>query len=133
MRVWTRRHQFRGDGRLSRFVRRVAYTTFLNSRRQRTHPSRNWTLPLVSADSNADPGIACARRDNRKQLAVRLDALVAELPETLREAFVRFQMRGVPAQEIALSLGITAKAVFHRVHRARAILRARLAPSERCP
>ena len=56
----------------------------------------------------------------------RMDQAIAELPETLRSAFVLRDIQGLSGAEAADVLGITVSAVKTRLHRARLQLRDRL-------
>ena len=55
-----------------------------------------------------------------------MDKAIAELPETLRSAFVLRDIQGLSGQETAEVLDITVQAVKNRLHRARLRLRKRL-------
>jgi RNA polymerase sigma-70 factor (ECF subfamily) len=55
-----------------------------------------------------------------------MERAIAELPETLRSAFVLRDVQGLSGAETAEVLGITVQAVKNRLHRARLRLRDRL-------
>jgi RNA polymerase sigma-70 factor (ECF subfamily) len=55
-----------------------------------------------------------------------MDRAIAELPESLRSAFVLRDIQGLTGAETAEVLGITVQAVKNRLHRARLRLRDRL-------
>jgi RNA polymerase sigma-70 factor (ECF subfamily) len=55
-----------------------------------------------------------------------MDRAIAELPESLRSAFVLRDIQGLSGAETAEILGITVQAVKNRLHRARLRLRDRL-------
>jgi RNA polymerase sigma-70 factor (ECF subfamily) len=55
-----------------------------------------------------------------------MDLAIAELPESLRSAFVLRDIQGLSGAETAEVLGISVQAVKNRLHRARLRLRDRL-------
>jgi RNA polymerase sigma-70 factor (ECF subfamily) len=74
------------------------------------------------ADLNVNP----AADLERTQLRTLLDRAVAELPESLREAFVLKHVEGRAYEEMAEMLGTSVPALKMRVHRAREALKEQL-------
>ncbi len=61
------------------------------------------------------------------ELRGAMDAAVATLPETLRAAFILRDIEGLSTEQAAEALGISREALKVRLHRARLLLRERLA------
>jgi RNA polymerase sigma-70 factor (ECF subfamily) len=66
-------------------------------------------------EPNLDPEALLAARRARE----RLDAVLQQMPEDLRAAFVLFEIEGLTKEEIALALGIPAGTAASRLRRAR--------------
>ena len=66
-----------------------------------------------------------------RELAVRVQAAIAELPGGQREAVTLYYLAGLTQAEAAAHLGIPPGAVKTRLHKARATLRTRLEPLRR--
>ena len=76
----------------------------------------------TASDAAPSAEHACASRQELQRI---LDAL-GELPEATREAFVLHRFRGLPYQEIAASLGVSASMVEKHIIRALKQLRTAL-------
>ena len=119
VRVWRKGDQFRGDGSLQGYLRRIAYRTYLNAR-PRIQKGRA-PLPLESVEppeGNGSPAADAARRDLERFLLARVRQAVDELPDSWRDPFVLFRYEGLKLKEIAEILELTPKAVEIRVARA---------------
>jgi len=118
-RLWHKRDQFRGDGSLAGYLRRIAYRTFLNARTRLARVRAARPLDVVEpADPAAGPGDRASRDDLHRFLLEQVRRAVDDLPDSLREPFVLFRYEGSTLNEIAEILGITPKAAELRVARA---------------
>jgi RNA polymerase sigma-70 factor (ECF subfamily) len=117
-----RRHEFRGDAKLSTWLFRITERIVRKRRfRQRVHGLLN----LVFRDSTAALAPASPtpleELERRQQCALLYDAL-DRLPEKYRTPVIMFDIDGRSAAEVATLLEIKPNAVWVRVHRARARL-----------
>jgi RNA polymerase sigma-70 factor (ECF subfamily) len=139
--AWMQVHRnlssYRGDAAIGTWIHRIAVNAALmHLRRTKRHRAERLddVLPdLDSADMFARPELAydaVARADElleRHELAaVALDALAA-MPELYRVPFVLRDLEDMPTPEIVELLEAPAATIRQRVHRARLLLRARLA------
>jgi RNA polymerase sigma-70 factor (ECF subfamily) len=96
-------------------------------RRQKREPS-------VGDSLDDSPGAALTtvtapdRDAETREAATALDAAMAGLEDKYREVIVLRDVEGLTAAQVAEVLGISVEAVKSRLHRARAEVRARLAP-----
>ena len=118
-RLWHKRDQFRGDGSLEGYLRRIAFRTYLNARprlvRGRAPRSMNEVEPMDPRDNPAD---RASREDLQRYLLRRVRAVVDELPESWRQPFLLFRFEGLSCREIAGVMSISTKAVELRVSKA---------------
>jgi RNA polymerase sigma-70 factor (ECF subfamily) len=127
VRLWRKRDQFRGDGSLEGYVRRIAYRTFLNARPRLGRGARAQDVEdLEPVDRNGDPSESASRAELKRFLLAHIRRAVDELPPSWREPFVLFRYEGLRLKEIAETLGITPKAAEIRVARALERVAARL-------
>ncbi len=87
----------------------------------RAHERLEHAMRLVSG-GGADPDSAHLRRERSRALG----AVLEELPERWREAFVLREVQGLSTAEAAATLGITAENLAVRVNRARNRIREEL-------
>ena len=119
---------FRGESSLSTWLYTVARRACAR-RRQRADRGRSLDAPThAHLRDRPDPGAGPARRLERLELSQRLEAAIAELPEPQRAVLVMRDVEGLSAAEVAEVLGLGARAVKSRLHRARLAVRERLAP-----
>jgi RNA polymerase sigma-70 factor (ECF subfamily) len=127
--------RFEGRSQLSTWLYRIAYNASLMRLRKR---DRMTTFSLDQGtgieemtevpgsrqlvDWSAVPDDQLLTAEARQEM----DQAIAELPETLRSAFVLRDVQGLSGAETAEILGITVQAVKNRLHRARLRLRDRL-------
>jgi RNA polymerase sigma-70 factor (ECF subfamily) len=111
--AWEALPGFDGRARLSTWLHRIAYTTFLNHRRA----AGRWR-PLEEAGDLPDPASAPGEALDRNDRAERLRAAVGRLPEPLRATLAARYWAGLSAGEIARAEGVTAVAVRKRLKRA---------------
>lgn len=131
LRLFDRLDGFEGRSSLATWLYRVAYNLSVDGLRRRRP-----TLSLVDGDDErALPGATNLAdwRDapelqlSAQEVAAELDRAIAGLPEKLRGVFILREIEGLATDECAQVLGITAGAVKVRLHRARLLLRERLA------
>ncbi len=118
VRLWRKRDQFRGDGSMEGYLRRIAYRTFLNARARLSRPRVPNVEEHEPVDGNPDPSESASRSELKSFLLAHVRRAVDELPSSWREPFVLFRYEGLKLKEIAETLGITPKAAEIRVARA---------------
>jgi RNA polymerase sigma-70 factor, ECF subfamily len=124
---------FEGQSSLNTWLYRIATNNGLM--RLRRH-----RVPTVSLDAPDEKGEGDFRPQNLRdwgeepesaaltaELRATMNQAVAALPETLRLAFVLRDLEGLSTEEAAHALDITPQALKVRLHRARLLLRERLA------
>jgi RNA polymerase sigma-70 factor (ECF subfamily) len=124
---------FRGDAKFGTWVYRIAINAALMHRRTaRRHPADSLEsyLPHFDADGTHIPTpeqlrvVADADEHlDRRTLAEKARAAVAQLPDGYREAFVLRDLEEMSTAAVAHTLGMEPAAVRQRVHRARLMLR----------
>jgi len=115
--AWEALPGFDGRARLSTWLHRIAYTTFLNHQRA----AGRWR-PLEEADALPDPAPGPPEDLDRRDRAERLRAAVGLLPESLRCTLTARFWTGLSADDIARAEGVTAVAVRKRLKKAMARL-----------
>ncbi|MCK6462199.1 MAG: RNA polymerase sigma factor [Planctomycetes bacterium] len=118
VRLWRKREQFRGDGSVEGYLRRIAYRTFLNARARLSRPRAHENNGREPVDHSPDPSESASRAELKSFLLAHVRRAVEELPDSWREPFVLFRYEGMKLKEIADTLGITPKAAEIRVARA---------------
>lgn len=139
--------RFEGRSKLSTWLYRIAYNASLMRLRKRRQMT-TFSLDRPPPEDNAGPepvsydlvDWSTVPDDQLLTAEARqvMDDAIAELPESLRSAFVLRDIQGLSGAETAEILGITVQAVKNRLHRARLTLRDRLSGyfverSERLP
>jgi len=124
---------FEGRSQLSTWLYRIAYNASLmrlRKRDQMTTFSIDEHLGEAGEERGSPPLVDWSTMPDDQLLSAEarqeMDKAIAELPETLRSAFVLRDIQGMSGQETAEVLGITVQAVKNRLHRARLRLRERL-------
>ena len=121
--AWQSLAGFREASQVSTWLYRIAYNTFLNSRRR---PFRIVPLePMVEAtavDPDPPPDENAAQSESRE----RLRRAVLALPEELRSVVTAHYWGDVPVAEIAKQEGMTPPGVRKRLARAFAAIQAAL-------
>ena len=127
--------RFEGRSKLSTWLYRIAYNASLmrlRKRKQMTAFSLDQPLPAVDGiDLNEPRHLVDWSQVPDDQLLTaearwEMERAIADLPETLRSAFVLRDVQGLSGAETAEVLGISVQAVKNRLHRARLRLRDRL-------
>ena len=126
--------RFEGRSQLSTWLYRIAYNASLM--RLRKHKQMTaFSLDQPLQEEEAGSGVAHHLADwstipddqlLTAEARQEMDRAIAELPETLRAAFVLRDIQGLSGAETAEVLGISVQAVKNRLHRARLRLRDRL-------
>jgi RNA polymerase sigma-70 factor (ECF subfamily) len=117
-----RRHEFRGDAKISTWLFRI---TELIVRKRRLRRRLHGILNLIFRDSIPvpEPSTPTPLEElERRQQRALLYAALDRLPEKYRTVSILFDIDGRSASEVAALLGIKVNAVWVRVHRARARL-----------
>lgn len=128
-----RRREFRGDAKVSTWLFRI--TQLVVRKRRFRWRVRRWLDVLHRSQAEAvtpqapTPLEVLEERQRRARLYSALDCL----PDKYRTAIILFDLEGARADEVGHLLGLTANAVWVRVHRARALLLEQLAGSEGRP
>lgn len=124
--------RFEGRSQLSTWLYRIATNAALMRLRKR-RPEVAFSLDEPGDDEAGPPGrylVDWSALPGEQLLSAEaraeMDRAVADLPETLRSAFVLRDIQGLSGDETAEALGITVQAVKTRLHRARLALRDRL-------
>jgi RNA polymerase sigma-70 factor, ECF subfamily len=112
--------RFDGRSALTTWLYRIVTRTAIDLRRSRASREK---LADVAAGSAFDPGGADAHVALRE-----LEALLDELPDEQRSTLVLQAMEGFTNREIGEILGCSEGAVEQRLIRARAALKAKVAP-----
>jgi RNA polymerase sigma-70 factor (ECF subfamily) len=121
-----RRSEFRGDGKLSTWLFRIA-EHIVRKRRSRDRMRALLRLRYQTSMEPVQAPCPTPLEDlERQQRNARLYAALDRLPDKLRTVSVLYDIEGLSANEVAQLLGIHANAVWVRVHRARALLHKQL-------
>ncbi|QYM78235.1 RNA polymerase sigma factor [Horticoccus luteus] len=124
VRVWEQRARYRVGAAFRPWMFAIA----VNLARNRLRWWRRRPEVTLEAWSGGDDGAASgAMAAEARERAEAVRRAVAELPTDLREALVLAEYEGMPQAEIALTAGVSVKAVESRLYRARGILRTKLA------
>jgi RNA polymerase sigma-70 factor (ECF subfamily) len=127
--------RFEGRSKLSTWLYRIAYNASLMHLRKR---ERMTTFSLdqpygdeeqarpVAGDLLVDWSTLPDDRLLTAEARQEMDRAIAQLPQSLRAAFVLRDIQGLSGAETAEILGISVQAVKNRLHRARLSLRDRL-------
>ncbi len=115
--AWQSLGSFDGRAKLSTWLFRIAYTTWLN--RIRT-PQR--LVAVESLPDPPDPGEHADSRLAREESEVALRRAVGALPDDLRFTVTAHFWAELPVQEIAKSAGVTSVAIRKRLRRALSLL-----------
>jgi RNA polymerase sigma-70 factor (ECF subfamily) len=123
---------FRGEASVSTWLYTIARSFCIKSRRRpRSAPVAELSLESdrpAAAAAMADSSPAPDRLVEDHETRSALDAALASLSVPHREVIVLRDVEGLSAGEVAEVTGLSVDAVKSRLHRARAVLRARLAP-----
>ena len=121
VRVWQKLGTFRGESSFGTWLHRLAVNVIVE--RFRTLAVKR---ERFLADSEPVLEVTAAPVRARPDLAMDLDAAIAELPDGARTIFVLHDVEGYRHEEIATMLGISSGTSKSQLHRARQTLRALL-------
>ena len=126
-------HDFRGASSVSTWLYTIARSFCIKKRRRSIHApasevSMDGSEGLSAVKSVADPGRTPDEILAGRQVEEALRASIGRLQPIYREALILRDVEGLTAPEVAEIVGITVDAVKSRLHRARATVRAELAP-----
>lgn len=119
MRVFEKIQQFREDGSLEGWVRRIMVTESLMYLRR----TKAWRQEISIDDVTVEPDYQWADESLNTDELLRL---VNQLPDGYRTVFNLYAIEGYSHAEIAESLGITESTSKSQLHRARALLQQNL-------
>jgi RNA polymerase sigma-70 factor, ECF subfamily len=131
--VLRRRHEFRGDAKISTWLFRITQQVVRWRRRNDALRRLLWGQhgqPLADACANVPTPV---EELERREKSLRLYAALDRLPEKYRTTLVLFALEGLTGEEIATLLGTDANTVWVRLHRARAKLAVMLAEANEEP
>jgi RNA polymerase sigma-70 factor (ECF subfamily) len=119
------------DGRSSFYtwLYRIAANTAMDWRKKERH-RRHAPLPEGPEGEDAVPSLEAGPETatSRRELAARIDAAIASLPEKYREILLLREIEGLSYEEISKELGMSKGTVESRLFRARERLREVLSP-----
>ena len=121
VRVWQKLGTFRGESSFGTWLHRLAVNVIVE--RFRTLAVKR---ERFLADSEPVLEVTAAPVRARPDLAMDLDAAIAELPDGARTIFVLHDVEGYRHEEIAGLLGVTTGTTKAQLHRARMLLRGHL-------
>jgi len=129
LRAWRGLPSFRGDARFFTWLYRIGVN---EARRRADGRRRRADVVVMSLDeqrehASRDRWVQPVDRAERADLRRTLDAAIAGLPVDQRAALVLRDVDGLSTAEAAAVLGLGEAAFKSRLHRARELLRARLA------
>lgn len=122
-------HQFAGDADPVSWLYTIAARQCRRMHRRRSGQPKE-VLPLDEESPFAAPRVATIDGIDagaRAEMRERLEEAIARLPAAFRMSLVLRDVVGLPVEDVARVLGVTATTVRTRVHRARLRLRAALA------
>lgn len=112
---------FRGDARLSTWIHRIAVNVALDGRRR---------LSVRPTDPLPDEGLGHRDGTSRTVDRVALERAIDRLPDGMRTVLVLHDIEGYTHQEIGTELGVAPGTSRSQLYKARAKLRAILAPAK---
>jgi RNA polymerase sigma-70 factor (ECF subfamily) len=121
--------ELRGESAVSTWLYAVARSHCIKKRRRSKHaPEQLVPLDAPDALELASSTGAPDEVASRHELGEALARAIASLDDEAREVVVLRDAEGLSAAEVASVVGVSVEAVKSRLHRARAALRAQLAP-----
>jgi RNA polymerase sigma-70 factor, ECF subfamily len=120
--VLRRRHEFRGEAKISTWLFRITQQVVRWRRRNEAVRRLLWWKHGESAiEARANVPTPVEELERREQ-SLRLYDALDRLPEKYRTTLVLFSLEGLPGEEIASLTGTDTRTVWVRLHRARARL-----------
>ena len=119
IKIFRNRNHYRGEGSLEGWVRRIMiHSAISRYRRQR---------PVILQGDMLEPGTASQAYEFTSREVKDLLKMIQQLPDTYRSVFNLYAIEGYSHQEIGNKLGMTELLSRTTLHRARAILKNKLA------
>jgi RNA polymerase sigma factor (sigma-70 family) len=125
-----RRGEFRGDAKVSTWLFRITQLVVRKRRFRRRLRQFLDTLHRSQEEAIVPPSPTPLEVLEQRQRCARLYAALDRLPDKYRTAIILCDIEGSSAEEVGQLLGLTANAVWVRVHRARAKLLEQLTGGE---
>lgn len=122
--VLRRRHEFRGDSKVTTWLFRITEQVVRWRRRNdvvRRLLWGRWQHDLLDEQPSVPTPV---EQLERREKMARLYRALDRLPEKLRTTLILFELEGIPGEEIAALTGIAPSAIWVRLHRARTKLAA---------
>ena len=133
--IYRARERYQPSARFTAWLFTIARNCCLNELRRRSrHRTESLDAPALDPENEAAPQFADPRGRTPDELALvdelelKVEAAVADLPETQRTALLLFQREELPYEDIAKILGVSLSATKSLIHRARETLKQRLKP-----
>ncbi len=120
VKVWQKLDTFRGDAAFPTWLHRVSVNAILERRRSGKRRKDRFVEDELELERASDPPAPVAA-------AVDVEGALRHLPDGARQVFVLHDVEGYKHHEIAGLLGVTAGTSKSQLHRARMLLRERLA------
>lgn len=117
-----RRSEFRGDAKVSTWLFRITELVVRKRRFRRRLRQFLDVLHRSHQEAVVPPSPTPLEVFEDRQRCARLYAALDRLPDKYRTVIILCDIEGSPAEEVGQLLGLTANAVWVRVHRARAML-----------
>ena len=117
-----RRGEFRGDAKVSTWLFRITHFVVRKRRFRQKLRGLLDVLHHAQARTMAPPSPTPLELVERHQQHVRLYAALDKLPDKYRTPIILCDIEGASAEEAGRLLGLSANAVWVRVHRGRAML-----------
>ncbi len=120
-----RRAEFRGEASPTTWLFRI--TDHVVAGRRRRSLVRRWLFSRNAHELAEQPEQPTAHDQlERRERHVRLYAALDRIPHAYRTALILYEIEGLSGQEVADLVGVDVKAIWVRLHRARAKLLAAL-------
>ena len=133
--IYRARDRYEPSARFAAWLFTIARNCCLNELRRRSrHRTESLDAPALDPDNDSAPQFADPRIRTPDELALvdelelKVEAAVADLPETQRTALLLFQREELPYEDIAKILGVSLSATKSLIHRARETLKQLLKP-----
>jgi RNA polymerase sigma-70 factor (ECF subfamily) len=120
--VLRRRHEFRGEAKITTWLFRVTAHLVRWRRRNDALRRRLWGLHGQALAESRSSGPTPVEEIERREESLRLYAALDRLPEKYRTVLILFALEEATGDQIAALLGIDTNTVWVRLHRARAKL-----------
>ncbi len=120
---------FRGDASLGTWLYTIARSFCIKQRRRRARRLAAGVEPAGdAAEEVPDPAARPDEVAGDREVGAALQRALDELPAGYRDVLVLRDVEGLTAPEAAAALGVSVDAIKSRLHRARVVMREKLAP-----